>query len=167
MHFPANIEGSSLKTSMHLYCDFASLCKFGALKSYLFLVLSRVPLSSYLNFLYFHINFNSEKDNNLLPKYMVLSRFHSLIITCFLRHLVSTNKHKPAEVTQSSRQTNCLKTQASKRLAGPLKFLNYQLYYEGNNPNFAYRATGLKSFPRRLVTCTDINNTNKLQQCFY
>ena len=35
---------SSLKTSMHLYCDVTSLCKFGALKSYLFLVLSRVPL---------------------------------------------------------------------------------------------------------------------------
>ena len=44
--FPANIERSSLKTSMHLYCDVTSLCKFGALKSYLFLVLSRVPLRS-------------------------------------------------------------------------------------------------------------------------
>ena len=42
--FPANIERSSLKTSMHLYCDVTSLCKFGALKNYLFLVLSRVPL---------------------------------------------------------------------------------------------------------------------------
>ena len=45
MRFPANKERSSLKTSMHLYCDVTSLCKFGALKSYLFLVLSRVPLS--------------------------------------------------------------------------------------------------------------------------
>ena len=42
--FPANIERSSLKTSMHLYCDVTSLCKFGALKSYLLLALSRVPL---------------------------------------------------------------------------------------------------------------------------
>ena len=40
--FPANIER---KTSMHLYNDVTSLCKFGALKSYLFLVLSRVPLT--------------------------------------------------------------------------------------------------------------------------
>ena len=42
--FPANIERSSLKTSMYLYCDVTLLCNFGALKSYLFLVLSRVPL---------------------------------------------------------------------------------------------------------------------------
>ena len=47
--FPANIERSSLKTSMHLYCDVTSLCKFGALKSYLFLVLSQVPLSVKFN----------------------------------------------------------------------------------------------------------------------
>ena len=44
--FPANVERSSLETSVHLYCDVTSLCKFGALKSYLFLVLSRVPLST-------------------------------------------------------------------------------------------------------------------------
>ena len=42
--FPANLERNSLKKAMHFYCDVASLCKFGALKSYLFLVLSRVPL---------------------------------------------------------------------------------------------------------------------------
>ena len=34
---------------MHLYCDVTSLCKFGALKSYLFLVLSRVPLNHFYN----------------------------------------------------------------------------------------------------------------------
>ena len=50
--FSRHIEGSSLKTSMHLYCDVTSLCKFGALKSYLFLVLWRVPLSGYLLAIY-------------------------------------------------------------------------------------------------------------------
>ena len=39
MLFPTNAEHSSLKTSVHLYCDVTSLCKFGAFKSYLFLVL--------------------------------------------------------------------------------------------------------------------------------
>ena len=32
LRFPANIERSSLKTSMQLYCDVTSLCIFGALK---------------------------------------------------------------------------------------------------------------------------------------
>ena len=32
---------------MHLYCDVTLLCKYGALKSYLFLVLSRAPLRDF------------------------------------------------------------------------------------------------------------------------
>ena len=52
--FPAKIECGSLKTSMHLYCDVTSLCKFGALKSYLCLVLSRVPLNS-VPLTYYHL----------------------------------------------------------------------------------------------------------------
>ena len=46
MLFPANAENISFKISMDVYCDVTSLCIFGALKSYLFLVLSRVPLMS-------------------------------------------------------------------------------------------------------------------------
>ena len=35
---------------MHLYCDVTSLYKFGTLKSYLFLALSRVPLNANFDF---------------------------------------------------------------------------------------------------------------------
>ena len=44
--FQANIEHSFPKTKMQLYCDVLSLCKFGTLKSHLFLILSPVPLNT-------------------------------------------------------------------------------------------------------------------------
>ena len=59
--FPANIEHSSLKTSLHLYYNVTVLSKFGAVyKSYLFLVMSRVPLSTFCCILFavkcYHLN---------------------------------------------------------------------------------------------------------------
>ena len=72
MLFPANIERSSLKTSMHLYCDVTSLCKYGAFKSYLFLVLLRVPLRRG------RINISMQTNKSILTR---SHRFWSLV-TC-------------------------------------------------------------------------------------
>ena len=61
---------------MHLYCDDTSLCKFGGLKSYLFLVLSRVPLIlplTLVSYIPYYVNFRYDNGPDM-----------SSVLECFL-----------------------------------------------------------------------------------